>query len=205
MPSNMKHKDAAGPPSGRDRIRNRELLRRLASGDHDAWSDLVKTYTGLLFSLARNTFLRHGRHASHQDAEDAVAAAWKNILDNDMRLLNSCIERGEILPLLHTLVRNRSVDMMRKMGSDPYSRTASGDMPEVADESGQDAAEESPSPKDVELAIESLSKKEQTCIRLFFLQERSYREIAEITGIPLNSIGPTIHRAVLKLRAILKK
>jgi len=191
-------------PSDRERDDTREIIRRLIADDHDAWCELVDSHSGLLLGLARNAFERHGRHASRHDIEDAVTAVWRDILANDKRLLRKCLERGEILPLLHTLVRNRCVDMMRKRGSDPcvpMDRENTPDIP-VDAEVHQD---ESPRDSEISLALESLPLKERSCVRLFFLQDRSYREIAELTGMPMNSIGPTIRRALDKLRRVFDK
>ena len=54
--------------------------------------------------------------------------------------------------------------------------------------------EESPGDNEISLALDTLPLKEQSCVKLFFLQDRSYREITELTGIPANSIGPTIRQ-----------
>ncbi|HBC88121.1 MAG TPA: hypothetical protein DCZ94_14315 [Lentisphaeria bacterium] len=199
-----KQKNYHSAPSGQDRDETREIIRRLIADDHNAWCALVDTYSGLLLGLARNAFERHGRHASRHDTEDAVTAVWRDLLANDKKLLHSCLERGEILPLLHTLVRNRSVDMMRKRGSDPLVPMDREKTPEVLvlPEVHQD---EPPRDSEISLALESLPLKERSCIKLFFLQDRSYREIAELTGMPVNSIGPTIRRALDKLRKVFDK
>lgn len=187
-----------------DKTRTRELLRLLIDDDHAAWCELVNSYGGLLFGLARNIFERHGRHASRHDIEDAVTAVWRNLLDDERSLLRKCLDRGEILPLLHTLVRNRCIDMMRKMGSDPCVPFAAEFLEKIPAPQ-EENEEEIPSGRQIVLAMDSLAAKERTCIKLFYLQERGYREISEITGIPMNSIGPTIRRALDKLRTFLSK
>ncbi len=182
----------------------REIVRRLIADDHYAWCELVDSHSGLLFGLARSTFERHGRHASRHDAEDAVTAVWRDLLANDKRLLRSCLERGGLLALLHTLVRNRCVDMMRKQGADPCIAMDMKDISGIAMDA-EVHQEESPDDSEISLALESLPVKERSCVRLFFLQDRSYREISELTGMPVNSIGPTIRRALDKLRIVFKK
>ncbi len=191
-------------PSGKDRDGTRDILRRLIDDDHDAWCELVDSHAGLLLGLARNTFFRHGRHASVHDTEDAVTAVWRDLLANDKKLLRSCLERCEILPLLHVLVRNRCIDMMRKRGSDPLVPMDGEEAPEmmVAPEVHNDPP---PGDSEISLALESLPPKERSCVRLFFLQDRSYREISELTGMPMNSIGPTSRRALDKLRKMIEK
>lgn len=201
MPNQKNYHSA---PSGQDRDDTRGIIRRLIADDHNAWCELVDSYSGLLMGLARNAFGRHGRHASRHDVEDAVTAVWRDLLANDKRLLHNCLARGEILPLLHTLVRNRCVDMMRRRGSDPcvqMDRENTPDIPAPAEVH----EEEPPGDTEISLALDSLPLKERSCIKLFFLQDRSYKEISELTGIPVNSIGPTIRRALDKMRKVFEK
>ncbi len=199
MPTFNSPNDTASPSRQDATLRIRELLRRLIADDHDAWVELVDSHTGLLLTLARKTFERHGRHASRHDHEDVVETVWRDLLAHNCRLLHSCLDRGEILPLLHTLVRNRCVDMMRAKGTEPFVAFDATTTPDAAIPA--EAHQELPPDDDkVVAALESLPAKERSCVTLFYLQNRGYREIAELTGIPVNSIGPTMRRALDKLR-----
>jgi RNA polymerase sigma factor (sigma-70 family) len=51
--------------------------------------------------------------------------------------------------------------------------------------------------------MRSLNARERTLVELFFLQGKKYREIAALTGVAQNSIGPTLGRALSKLRTAL--
>ena len=57
---------------------------------------------------------------------------------------------------------------------------------------------------EIENALKTLTPREQNAVRLFFLHDRKYREIAALTGMPQNSIGPTLARALVKLRKIIE-
>ena len=141
----------------------------------------------------------HGRHSSRHDHEDVVEAVWRDLLANDRRLLRDCHGRGEILPLLHTLVRNRCVDMMRAKGAEPFIAFDANAHSDAS--SPAEVHQESPlSDDDITAALDSLPAKERSCVTLFYLQSRGYREISELTGIPVNSIGPTMRRALDRLR-----
>jgi RNA polymerase sigma-70 factor (ECF subfamily) len=172
-----------------------ELLERLLRGDEAAWRILVRDYTGVLLAVARRTFASHGFEAAAQDAEDAVAEVWRNLLDGDGRLIRRAREQGHFLPLLVVLTRNRSVDCMRrrKLKTEPLAST------EAAEPAGPATAEE-PLPSVPPAAWRTLTPRERVCVQLFYLQRKKYREIAGITGIAINSIGPTLRRALAKLR-----
>ena len=49
-------------------------------------------------------------------------------------------------------------------------------------------------------AINKLPYKQKILVNLFFLQGKRYRDISRLTGIPQNSIGPTLARAIQQLR-----
>lgn len=175
------------------------LVRRLLRDEPDAWAELVREHAGLLAAVARRTFASYGFDAAPHDAEDAVAEVWRNLLANDRRLLHTSLERDSLLQTLHVLARNRSIDIMRRRKSWTV---------ELRDDHEQPAAP-APAASESDLArlrsaIEALAPRERTLIRLFFLQRKRYREIAELTGIAQNSIGPTLARAVERLGTLME-
>lgn len=172
------------------------LLRRLLRDDSAAWSELVRTYSGFLLAVTRKTFGSYGVRPSNQDVEDAVSDVWKNLLENDRKVLRLCLERNNFLQTLQVLARHRAVDIMRKRSQ--RTTALSGHEPERPTEAPE--PEMSLSPKALTEAVKALTPRERTLIQLFFLKEKKYREISELTGIPQNSIGPTLARALARLR-----
>lgn len=188
-----------GQQSG-DNVRG--LLRRVLDDDTDAWRELVQTHSGLMLAIARRTFGTYGFTPAEVDAEDVVAAAWSSVLANDRRIIRQCVGKAEWLPMLCVLVRNRAVDAMRARRI-PTVPLDGVDVPEPRpDEPAEVYADRLPA---LRKAMEALSPREQTLVRLFFIQRRKYREIADLTGIAQNSIGPTLGRALAKLRGVLSK
>lgn len=178
------------------------LLGRLLNDDGDAWRDLVEAYSGILFAVARRTFAAYGFEAGAQDFEDAVAEVWKNLLDHDRRLIRQSLQRGNILAMLVVLTRHRAVDIMRrrKIMTVPLTdHLASENAQDNHNASGIDL------PQFRLEILDGLAPREKTCIQLFFLQRKKYREIEALTGIPQNSVGPTIVRGLEKLRKALLK
>lgn len=178
------------------------LLSRLLHDDPAAWCELVRDYSGLLMSIAGRTFAGYGFPAEYHDREDVVAEVWRNVLDNDRRIIRNCLVRGFFLQTLHVLTRRRAIDLMRsrKIRTEVLNETEAVDLPQntVFDNEEYSAAM-------LHKAIASLAPRERMVTRLFFLQGKSYREITSLSGILSNSIGPTIARSLLKLRAILQR
>lgn len=177
-----------------------ELIRQLWANDADAWRSLVQAYSGLLLGVARRTFFSHGFQVSDQDAEDVVSDVWRNLLDHNRQMLRQCREQGRILPLLLTLTRNRAVDQMRRHKN--FLVPLTDQVPEPVEEA-ESRVPEFDCARLTEHVWSVLSSRERTCVKLFYLQRRKYREIERLTGISINSIGPTLQRALEKLRGAL--
>ena len=181
---------------------DQNVLLKILKGDESAWKTVVDEYSSLLIGIARRTFTSYGYPASNHDAEDAVANVWINLLENNCKIIKRCIHRKNFLQTLVVLTRNRAIDIMRKnktiytefeeqhggVTMHPLSETPSQPVPE----------------RILKKAISQLSEREKTIISLFFLQNLKYREIEALTGIPQNSIGPTINRALQHLRDFIK-
>ena len=175
------------------------LLQGLLRDEPSAWSELVGKYSPLLLGISRRTFASYGYAASNHDCEDAVADVWRNLLHNDRQLVRQCIERGQLLPTLHVLTRNRTVDLMRRR------KLVAAPLEEATEIAVCDAETADPDERDVSSflpqALARLSPRERALVELFYLQAKSYREIELLIGVPQNSIGPTLKRAVAKLKA----
>lgn len=190
----MSHRHAA-------RREEEALLKRLLVNDAEAWRLAVDQYSALLQRIARKTFYSYGFHASPQDAEDAAAEVWRNLVENEHRVLRNCLARGNFLQTLHVLARNRAVDLMRKRKIHAAPLEETHYLLRTHDE---DPIPDYP-PEMMAAALDRLNQRERTLVRLYFLQEAKYREIAELTGIPRNSIGATLCRALAKLRDYLSR
>lgn len=173
------------------------LIRRLLAQESAAWTELVDGYGAFLWAVTQRTFCAYGYSFSAHDVEDALSAVWRNLLERDNHLLKQCLKRGGLLQLLQVLTRHRAIDLMRRHRNNLVPL-------EMADMEVE-AGESSPPPDLADYAynaaaLKVLTPRERTCVRLFYIQGRKYRDIASLTGISINSIGPTLQRALEKLK-----
>ncbi|MCE9592288.1 MAG: sigma-70 family RNA polymerase sigma factor [Planctomycetes bacterium] len=172
------------------------LLERILKHDRDAWDRLVRDYSGFLTAIARKVFTSYGASTATHDVEDAVGDVWKNLIENDCRVIRLCLERNNFLQTLQVIARNRCVDILRRRQG---AMTLNDIQP-----AQPTRPEPECSPEELARIVDELPQRERLLITLFFLQGKKYREIADLTGIPQNSIGPTIARALARLRKTIK-
>lgn len=59
--------------------------------------------------------------------------------------------------------------------------------------------------QELELAVEELPPEQKECIRLFYLQQKCYKEIEELTGFELNKVKSYIQNGKRNLKIHLQK
>lgn len=52
--------------------------------------------------------------------------------------------------------------------------------------------------------MEELNENQRTVLWLFFQEQRSYKEIAEMTGFSMSNVGMLIHRGLKRLRSLME-
>jgi DNA-directed RNA polymerase specialized sigma24 family protein len=59
--------------------------------------------------------------------------------------------------------------------------------------------------KKLEKCIQLLAGEQQTCVRMFFLEEKCYKDIAAITGFDLNKVKSHIQNGKRNLKICMEK
>ena len=170
-------------------LEDEDIRRLLAKGQTaPAFDLLVDRYQNRVFRLALS-FLRD-RAKAEDVAQDAFLKLWRALRRYD--------GRATLSTWIYTIARNTCLNQIRR---DSYrialSLDAAGD---VAD-SRSDA---SPTTKDCTALLEALPEKNRQVLTLFYLQEKSYEEVAEMLNMPLGTVKSHLHRAKRMLAAMLK-
>jgi RNA polymerase sigma factor (sigma-70 family) len=165
------------------------LTRAAANGDERAWTDLVTRLDGALRAVA-------GRYRLGAEADDVVQTAWLRALDHVDRMNDP----GAIAGWLVTTTRREAM------------RTLQRGVREVAT-SDVTAAQESDAATPAAVAIERerhaavhgavarLPRRQRHLMAtMLTMPAPSYQRIAQQTGMPVGSIGPTRDRAIARLR-----
>jgi RNA polymerase sigma factor (sigma-70 family) len=170
-----------------------ELVEGVRAGDESAWRLLVERYTGRLWATARAQGL------STELAQDVVQTVWLALLDD----VNKLRKADSIRFWLTTVARHEAIRVsrrQRRLGDDvplPY-------LADVVAPVQRERVETLDQVAATRVAMTKLSERCRELLHLLFSDEEfSYREIAELLGKPIGSLGAERARCLERLRELL--
>lgn len=186
------------PTAGRS---DADLIYRCLDGDATAWDDLIRRYSGLVYSVAYQTGL------SADDAADVLQMVSVTLLDHlrdlrDVSRLMPWIARTTYHHALRVAMRNRRhEEMPASLAAGPDLEASMADLP-------GDLSERITALHDQQIVREAMALLSPRCRELLtalFLSDSpmSYAEAAQHLDVPVGSIGPTRNRCLQRLRALL--
>ena len=154
---------------------------------------VYKRYAHLVFGLCMK-YLKN-----RDDAEDMVIHIFTKLLD-DLRKHEISFFKS----WLYTYSKNHCLMHLRSFQSRMEKELAFQKNELQRVESGpdehQNAEEREKQLVQLESAIETLSVEQRTCIRLFFMGNKSYQEISDSTGYSINNVKSFIQNGKRNLR-----
>jgi len=163
------------------------LLQAHRRGDAHAFAELVRRHEGALLQHARALL---GRGAGY---EDAVQEAFLRLAQAPPELPEGVrgdprAERAHLCAWLHTVTRNLCMDTVR--AETRRKRREEGvAQREAAQDEGIGAVEERDTRAAVRRELEKLPADQREVLVLRLVNERAYKEIAEITGRKIGTVG----------------
>jgi RNA polymerase sigma-70 factor (ECF subfamily) len=179
-------------------MENRELVQALLRKDPAAWEKLVKEYMNVVYGTVRRTVSMYGAKWADSDVDDLSLSVFENLVKDDFRALSRLREPYDIKSWLIVSARRKTIDHLRakRMPLAPIVEEAAVSKPPT---------EHLPAKEIVEEALKQLNDREAMIVRLVFFHDKKYKDVAQIMGINMNSIGPTLMRALDKVREVMKK
>lgn len=167
-----------------------ELIATVLGGEIDAYSALVRRYRDICFRFALRQL------GNREDAEDALQEA----LVRAFRGLATCRERDRFGAWLYTIVVNECrTRATRRARRERWFVADAGD--EVADPSDR------PDPAigdEIAYALRQLPPEQREAFLLKHVEELSYEEMAEITGVGVSALKMRVKRGCERLRDLLE-
>lgn len=167
------------------------LIDQLLAGDREVYAILVNKYKSYAFTIAQK--ILQNRPEAEEAAQDAFIKAFHH--------LASFNRESKFSTWLYRIVFNTAISYRRK------NRQQFQSIETTIIEYDQDAdgmLEKIDKKKYLNQAMLKLSEADRGALTLFYLEEFSLEEIAEITGMQANTAKVRIHRARLRLADELK-
>jgi RNA polymerase sigma-70 factor, ECF subfamily len=170
-----------------DRVGDEVLVKRMASGDEGALSDLYDRYAGLVYGTGVR--LLGDRETAEELVQDVFISVWMNAGGFDPA-------RARFATWLYRITRNRATDLIRRRNARVRA---------VGTESLLEPGESDPSDAlsrrfDVAAALTRLSPVHRELLVLAYFQGFSQREISERTNTPLGTVKSRTSAALRALR-----
>ena len=163
------------------------LVLRCQIGERDAFDDLIARWHPLLWRYAV-------RLTNDPDtAGDAVQDVWLRVV----RSIGTLREAAKFRPWVFGIARRVLVDRLRARYAGPAFEAV--DLAEIPEPDVDDNHAEDLSTLQAELA--DLPMLEREVLVLFYLQELSLNEIAEVAAVPVGTVKSRLFRARRLLRA----
>ncbi|MEM1422574.1 MAG: sigma-70 family RNA polymerase sigma factor [Planctomycetota bacterium] len=170
------------------------LLTKVARGDRGAAEEVLDTYKGLVWSLAKRAL------ETEADAEDATQEIFLEVWKSASRYDRSIASEATFIAMI---ARRRLIDRRRKIGRRPseegiYEDTATTDEPST--NLSQEDQETARIARD---AMSELSQEQQRVLQLSIFHNQSHEKIATATGMPLGTVKTHARRGLIKLRSVI--
>lgn len=179
-------------------VSDQTLVERLRTGDERAGETLVNRYHAPL--------LRYLQRLSGSDhaAEELFQQTWLSVLDH-LGKFDPRAASGGFKAWLFRIATNKANDVWRSRGRE---RAAKQGLRLVTDETAPDAAHRMEGDEQIEKlrrAIAQLPENQRQVLLLRYYSELKFVEIAETLGCPLNTALGRMHKAMLKLKALMEQ
>ncbi|MGQ9505124.1 MAG: RNA polymerase sigma factor [Thermogutta sp.] len=178
---------------------DRHLLERCLDRKPRAWEDFVDRFSGLVIHVINHTARTRSVRMAPELRDDLCSEVFLALLKDDFAILRRFRGQCSLASYLCVVARRIVVkSLLQRIGE--TQRLESPGVPPPKGLMTWPEEERINNREEAEKLLSLLEGHEATVVRMFHLEGRSYQEISEATGIPVNSIGPILSRARSKLR-----
>ncbi|HXM18535.1 MAG TPA: sigma-70 family RNA polymerase sigma factor [Candidatus Tumulicola sp.] len=167
------------------------LMRRVRTGDAEAFAVLYDRYSALVFGVAKRVL---GNQTSAEDVTQSVfLSLWSK---------PDAFQGGNLGAWVATIARNASIDILRSAAVRTREPELSANIPsgDVIDEEVFERVRAG----QVSGALQRLPQEQRDAIERAYFEGLSYREVAEQLGAPLGTVKSRIRAGLRRLSETLR-
>lgn len=180
-----------------------QLISELVQGNPPSWAEFVSRYQRLVAHVVRHTARQCHFELENSELEDVSAEVFASLIVNDFGSLRQFRGQCRLSTWLTVIARRvclnqlsrlrRANEALRKL--EPSARrTVRCDLLSRMIQAEQN--------EQIRSSVQKLNDKDQLLLELYFRQQLSYAEIGQRAGISVNSVGPKLGRAIVRLRKL---
>jgi RNA polymerase sigma factor (sigma-70 family) len=172
-----------------------------ATGDLAILGELYEQHMDLVYAVCFN-YLR-----DEDEAKDAVMNLFEQLVTD--------LKKHEVQqfgPWLHSVARNYCLMQLRKNQSHPKTTLVTGTGVDLDDDpimhlpdEESDMSELEDDLSSMEACLQTLPHEQKTCLTLFYLERKTYTEVAELTGYELKQVKSYLQNGRRKLKICMSK
>jgi RNA polymerase sigma-70 factor (ECF subfamily) len=177
-------------------LSDEEIALRVQRGDTNAFGALVERYEKKLLRYGTKFLPRH------EDIEDIVQDVFMSCYQN----IQSFDSSQRFSPWIYRIAHNAFVNGLRKNSRNPLQFIDFDTLVShpVYEDPALREREEEEMKKMIENGLERISPKYREVLILYYLEDISYKEIADILEVPTGTVGIRIRRGKEALKAAYK-
>lgn len=173
---------------------SKSLLQQVALGDEQAVHDCLRTYSGLVWSLARR--MCRDTAETEDAVQDIFVSLWRSAVRFDPTVASETT-------FVAMIARRRLIDRARKRSRD--EPTVSVEFAEPVQVPKTHTGQVSEEARRAMEVFAELGEDQQKVLRLAILQGLAHEKIATATGIPLGTVKTHIRRGLMQVRGRLSE
>lgn len=172
-----------------------ELIRAAQAGDRQALIQLLKKVETPLYRTA--FYMLKNEHDALDATQEALIKIYKNIHTFELK--------AKFLTWSQRIITNVCIDKCRQYKENVSVEEHEHVLNQFSSNDVEEIVEKKFLASDLHQAIEQLQDKYRAVIIMRYIQDLSYKEIAEVLDLPLNTVKSYLFRARRQLQEILQR
>lgn len=168
-----------------------DLLVKVASGDDEAFAAVYDAVAGRVLGLARRITRNHA--LAEEVTQEVMVEVWRTAPRFDR-------QRGSAIGWILTMTHRRSVDRVRRSAAQ-QARDANDAARQPVQEPVDEPMLVDEERREVGRALDRLTDLQREAINLAYYEGHTYREVADVLGVPEGTAKSRLRDGIRQLRA----